>query len=51
MNTQHQTSFSKAVLGSAQRLFRFNKNNNLLANSFIDARTMRDIGIKPFDQF
>ncbi|MEK6247729.1 MAG: hypothetical protein N2C12_06080 [Planctomycetales bacterium] len=51
MNTQHQTSFTKAILGSAQRLFRSNKNNNLLANSFIDTRTMRDIGINRFDQF
>jgi len=48
MNTQRQTSFTKAIIGSTQRLFRSNKNNNLLANSFIDARTMRDIGIDQF---
>ena len=47
MNTQHQNSFTKAIIGSTQRLFRSNKNNNLLANSFIDARTMRDIGVNP----
>ena len=49
MNTQ--TSFTKAIIGSTQRLFRSNKNHSLLANSFIDARTMRDIGFNPVGQF
>jgi hypothetical protein len=44
MNTQHQTSFTKAIISSTQRLFRSNK-NNLLASNHIDAHTMRDIGI------
>ncbi|NNJ74318.1 MAG: hypothetical protein HKP56_04100 [Anderseniella sp.] len=47
MNTQHKTSFTKAILGSTQRLFRSNKNHNLLASHHIDAHTMRDIGIDP----
>jgi hypothetical protein len=44
MNTQ--TSFTKAIIGSTQRLFR-SKRNNLLASHQIDAHTMRDIGINP----
>ena len=44
MNTQHKTRFTKAILGSTQRLFRSNK-NNLLASHHIDAHTMKDIGI------
>ena len=43
MNTQ--TSFTKAIIGSTQRLFRSNKTRNLLATSYIDARTARDIGV------
>jgi hypothetical protein len=45
MNTQ--TTFTKAIIGSTQRLFRSNKNHSLLANNFIDARTMKDIGFNP----
>jgi hypothetical protein len=45
MTTQHHTSFTKAILGSTQRLFRSKK--NLLASNCIDARTARDIGINP----
>jgi hypothetical protein len=45
MTTQHHTSFTKAILGSTQRLFRSNKNHSLLASHHIDAHTMRDIGI------
>ena len=45
MNTQHKTSFTKAILGSTQRLFRSNKNHSLLASHHIDAHTMNDIGI------
>jgi len=45
MNTQHKTSFTKAILGSTQRLFRSNKNHSLLASHHIDAHTMKDIGI------
>ena len=44
MTTQHHTSFTKAILGSTQRLFR-SKKNNLLDSYQIDAHTMRDIGI------
>jgi hypothetical protein len=44
MNTQHQTSFTKAIIGSTQRLIRSSK-NNLLASHHIDAHTMKDIGI------
>jgi hypothetical protein len=51
MNTQRHTSFTKAIFGSTQRLFRANKNHGLLANSFINARTMRDIGINPVGRF
>jgi hypothetical protein len=47
MNTQHQTSFTKAIIGSTQRLFRSNKNHSLLANSFINSHTMKDIGVNP----
>jgi hypothetical protein len=47
MNTQHHTSFTKAILGSTQRLFCSNKNHSLLASNHIDARTMRDIGFNP----
>ncbi len=45
MNTQHETSFTKAILGSAQRLFRSNSTHSLLASHHIDAHTMKDIGI------
>ena len=45
MNTQHQNSFTKAIIGSTQRLFRSNKNHSLLASNHIDARTARDIGV------
>ena len=45
MNTQHKTSFTKAILGSTQRLFRSTKNHSLLASHHIDAHTMKDIGI------
>lgn len=48
MNTQHNNSFTKAILGSTQRLFRTNKKHSLLASHHIDARTMKDIGIDPF---
>ena len=48
MNTQQQTSFTKAIIGSTQRLFRSNKNHSLLASNHIDARTMKDIGIEQF---
>jgi hypothetical protein len=47
MNTQHHTSFTKAIIGSTQRLFCSNKNHSLLASNHIDARTMRDIGFNP----
>ena len=47
MNTQRQTSFTKAILGSTQRLFRANKTRSLLASNHIDAHTMKDIGINP----
>ena len=46
MNTQHQTSFTKSILGSTQRLFRIKKNSRL-ASHHIDAHTMKDIGINP----
>ena len=45
MTKQHHTSFTKNIFSSAQRLFRSNKNNGLLAPAHIDARTARDIGI------
>jgi len=51
MTTQHRTSFTKAIIGSTQRLFRSNKNHSLLASNHIDARTMRDIGFNPVGQF
>jgi len=51
MNTQHQTSFTKAIIGSTQRLFHSNKNHNLLATNCVDARTMKDIGFNPVGQF
>jgi len=51
MNMQHQNSFTKAIIGSTQRLFRSNKNHNLLASNHINARTMRDIGFNPVGQF
>jgi hypothetical protein len=47
MTTQHHTSFTKAILGSTQRLFCSNKNQGLLATNYIDARTMRDVGFNP----
>ena len=43
MTTQHHTSFTQSIFGSAQRLFRSKKNNGLLAPAHIDARTARDI--------
>ena len=51
MNTQHQNSFTKAIIGSTQRLFRSNKNHSLLASNHIDTRTMRDIGVNPVDLY
>ena len=45
MNRQHHTSFARSIFGSAQRLFRSNKNHGLLDPAHIDARTARDIGI------
>jgi hypothetical protein len=45
MNRQHHTSFAHSILGSAQRLFRSNKQHGLLAPAQIDARTAHDIGI------
>ena len=48
MNTQRKTNFTRAIIGSTQRLFRSNKNHSLLASNHIDARTMRDIGIDQF---
>ncbi|MGI9521704.1 MAG: hypothetical protein ACR2PG_08655 [Hyphomicrobiaceae bacterium] len=51
MNTHRQKSFTKTIIGSTQRLFRSNKNNNLLASDHIDPRTMRDIGFNPVGQF
>jgi hypothetical protein len=47
MTTQHHTSFTRNIVGSAQRLFRSKKPHGLLASSHIDARTMRDIGVNP----
>ena len=49
MTMQHKTSFTKAILGSTQRLFHFHKKHSLLASNRINARTMKDIGIKPTD--
>jgi len=51
MTTQHHTSFTKAILGSTQRLFRSNKTRSLLATNCIDTRTARDIGFNPVGQF
>lgn len=51
MNTQHQNSFTKAIIGSTQRLFRSNRKHSLLASNHINARTMRDIGFNPLGQF
>ncbi len=45
MTVQHHTNFTKTIVGSAQRLFRSNKQHGLLASSHIDAHTMRDIGV------
>jgi hypothetical protein len=45
MTKQHHTSFAQSILGSAQRLFRSNKDHGLLAPAHIDARTARDIGV------
>jgi 2-keto-3-deoxy-L-rhamnonate aldolase RhmA len=50
MTTQHHTSFTKTIAGSARRLFRSSKHHGLLASSHIDARTMRDIGVNPLKQ-
>ncbi len=49
MTTQHHTSLTKSVLGSAKRLFRSNKTHGLLASSQIDARTLKDIGVNPVE--
>jgi len=49
MNTQHHTSFIKAILSPTQRLFRSKTNYSLLANHHINAHTMRDIGINPIE--
>ena len=38
MTNQHDTSFTKNIFGSAQRLFRSNKARSLLAPANIDAR-------------
>ncbi len=45
MTRQHHTSFAQSIFGSAQRLFRSNKDHGLLSPAHIDARTARDIGI------
>jgi hypothetical protein len=45
MTRQNHTSFAQSIFGSAQRLFRSNKDHGLLAPAQIDARTARDIGI------
>ncbi len=50
MNTQHHTSFTKAILRPAKRLFRSRK-TNLLSSHHIDAHTMRDIGASPLANF
>ncbi len=50
MNTQHHTSFTKAILHPTKRLFRSRK-NNLLSSHHIDPHTMRDIGVGPLAQF
>ena len=47
MTTQHPSSFTRTIFGSAQRLFRSNNHHGLLANTHIDARTLRDIGVNP----
>ncbi|MGI9511778.1 MAG: hypothetical protein ACR2OL_02655 [Anderseniella sp.] len=47
MNTQHQTSFTKTIIGSTRRLFRSNRKHGLLASNHINGRTMRDIGLNP----
>ena len=51
MNTQRQTSFTKTIFGSTQRLFRSNKNHSLLASNHINADTMKDIGVNPVDLY
>ena len=51
MNTQRKTSFTNAIFGSTQRLFRSNRKHSLLASNHINARTMRDIGFNPVSQF
>ena len=48
MNKQHQNSFTKAIIGSTQCLFRSNKSHSLLASNHIDVHTMKDIGINQF---
>ena len=45
MTRQHHASFAQSIFGSAQRLFRSNKDHGLLAPANIDARTGHDIGI------
>jgi hypothetical protein len=47
MNTQQKTSIPKSILGSKQRLLRSNKNHSLLASNYVNAHTMRDIGVNP----
>jgi hypothetical protein len=47
MTTQHQSGFTRTIVGSAQRLFRSSRNHGLLASTHIDTRTMRDIGVNP----
>ncbi len=42
MSMQHQTSFTRTIAGSAQRLFRSSRKHGLLAS-----RTMKDIGVNP----
>ena len=49
MTTQRHTNFTRAILRPTQRLFR-SKKNNLLASHYIDAHTMRDIGINPTER-
>lgn len=51
MTRQHHTSFTRAILKSTQRLLRSNRSGNLLASNYIDARTMKDIGINPVGLF
>ena len=45
MTRQHHTKFAQSFFGSAQRIFRSNKQDSLVAPAHIDAHTARDIGI------